>query len=254
MPYITEDRSTNPTTFSLGNPNLKPEHANSYDLLVQHYLKPFGVIQAGFFYKDLSDPIYFVNARTVTSGPYAGFQLAQIINGSTASLWGFEGAYIQHLGFLPGLMSGLGVSANYSWTTSQANNLPGRSDTPALQRQAPNTWNISPTYDRGRLSVRMGLSYNGASIFQYQYQTQPPGTPDYGPKGPNGDQYLYAHLQVDAQGSFRVRKDLSVLVQGLNLTNEVFGFYNGGPLYVDQREYYKPTYSFGLRWQPRRED
>jgi TonB-dependent receptor len=254
VPYVTEDRSTNPTTFSLGNPNLKPEHANSYDLLYQQYLKPFGEIQAGFFYKDLSDPIYFVNARTVNSGPYTGFQLAQIINGSSASLWGFEAAYIQHLGFLPGLLSGLGISANYSWTTSQANNLPGRSDTPALQRQAPNTWNISPTYDRGRLSVRMGLSYNGASIFQYQYQTQPAGTPDYGAKGPNGDQYLYAHLQVDAQGSFRVRKDLSVLVQGLNLTNEVFGFYNGSPLYVDQREYYKPTYSFGLRWQPRRED
>jgi TonB-dependent receptor len=254
VPYIQEDRSTNPTTFSLGNPNLQPEHANSYDLLYQQYLKPFGSITAGFFYKDLSSPIYFTNARTVTSGPYTGFQLAQIINGTTASLWGFEAAYIQHLGFLPGLMSGLGISANYSWTTSQANNLPGRTDTPALQRQAANTWNISPTYDRGRLSVRLGLSYNGPSIYQYQYQTQPAGTPDFGPKGPNGDNFLYPHLQVDAQGSFRMRKDLSLLVQGLNLTNEVFGFYNGSPMYVVQREYYKPTYTFGLRWQPRRED
>ena len=118
-------------------------------------------------------------------------------------------------------------------------------DSEALQRQAANTWNLSPTYDRGRLSVRLGLSYNGASIYQYQYQTQPAGTPDFGPKGPNGDQYLYPHLQVDAQGSFKMRKDLSLLVQGLNLTNEVFGFYNGSPVYVDGRLIGAVSYSLG---------
>ncbi len=30
---------------------------------------------------------------------------------------------------------------------------------------------------------------------------------------------------------------------GLNLINEVFGFFNGGPQYVVQREYYHPTYA-----------
>ena len=48
-------------------------------------------------------------------------------------------------------------------------------------------------------------------------------------------------------------KSFTVLAQGLNLTDEVFGFYNGSPWYIIQREYYKPTYSFGLRWEPRRE-
>jgi hypothetical protein len=45
-----------------------------------------------------------------------------------------------------------------------------------------------------------------------------------------------------------------VLWQGLNLTDDVFGFYNGSPWYITQREYYRPTYSFGLRWEPRREN
>ena len=35
---------------------------------------------------------------------------------------------------------------------------------------------------------------------------------------------------------------------GLNLNNEVFGFYNGSPQYVVQREYYHPTYAGGIRW------
>jgi hypothetical protein len=61
-------------------------------------------------------------------------------------------------------------------------------------------------------------------------------------------------LQVDAQASVRVQRTLTVLWQGLNLTDQVFGFYNGSPWYLTQREYYKPTYSFGLRWEPRREN
>lgn len=67
-------------------------------------------------------------------------------------------------------------------------------------------------------------------------------------KGPNGDNYLYSHLQVDAQASFRLPKGFTAIVYGLNLTNEVFGFYQGSPIWVVQREYYNRTYAAGLRW------
>jgi hypothetical protein len=137
---------------------------------------------------------------------------------------GFEAAY-QQLGFLPGRLSGLGISANHSDTASRAYNVPGQADNPPLQRQAPHTWNIRPTYDRGRLSMRLGVSYNAANIFQYNYSD---GTA-LGLKGP-GYIYLYTHLQVDAQGSFRLAKGFSAVVYGLNLTNQVFGFYQGNPL------------------------
>jgi TonB-dependent receptor len=250
VPYVTLDPSHTPTRVSVGNPNLLPEHANNYDLLYERYLKPFGEIQAGFFYKQLSAPIYYITTPPGGYPAYINDQVSQIINGVNARLLGFEVAYIQHLGFLPGALSGTGISANYSWTTSNSGSLPGRTDTPALQRQAPNTWNISPTYDKGRFSTRVGLSYNGASIYSYQWTT---GAGVGGPAGPAGDIYFYPHLQVDAQASYRVKKNLTFLVQGLNLTNEVFGFYNGSPQYVIQREFYSPTYSFGLRWEPRRE-
>ena len=48
----------------------------------------------------------------------------------------------------------------------------------------------------------------------------------------------------------RVASGLSVVVYGLNLTNEVFGFYNGSPQYVVQREFYQPTFAVGLRINP----
>jgi hypothetical protein len=53
---------------------------------------------------------------------------------------------------------------------------------------------------------------------------------------------------VDAQASYRLGKGIEVYAQGLNLNNEVFGFYYGSLQYIAQREYYHPTYGGGLRW------
>jgi hypothetical protein len=66
--------------------------------------------------------------------------------------------------------------------------------------------------------------------------------------GPNGDQYLYAHTQYDIQGSYRIVKGLKFVAYGLNLSNEVFGFYQGSTIYPIQREFYHPTFSFGFRY------
>jgi hypothetical protein len=37
------------------------------------------------------------------------------------------------------------------------------------------------------------------------------------------------------------------------MTNEVFGYYQGSPIFVNQREWYKPTYAGGLRYNLNRE-
>ena len=241
------DSSTFPPTVTIGNPALKPEHANDYDALYERYLNPVGMIRAGFFYKSLTDPIVtlLLGPQPNPSCPQATCFVSQAGNAGTAYITGVEFSFEQHFTYLPGLLGGLGLFANYSYTTSQANNVnPGnRTDSPALLRQAPNTWNISPTFDRGRLSLRAGMAYNGANIFQYAFVGDPNGL-----RGPGGDVYLFQHFQVDAQASLRLGKGWTALFQGLNLNNAVFGFYNGSPQFFIQREYYKPTYTLGFRW------
>jgi TonB-dependent receptor len=249
---------------SYGNPDLKAETANNYDLLFEHYLKPFGEIQAGVFYKSLYDPIVgtsslvqnFTPPPPYNTSTYQGnYIISQPVNAGSAHLFGFELAYLQRFSSLPGFLSGLGLSANYSYTDSGTGGIPGRSDHPHLLRQAPHTWNISPTYDRGRFSYRLGLSYNDANIFSYQYQDGTSGstaTPG-GIKGPDSDTYLYPHMQIDMQGSVRLEKGFTFVAYILNTNNEVFGFYNGSSQYLIQREYYKPTYALGLRWSPTHE-
>ena len=244
-------------TATLGNPNLKAETASNFDVLVEHYLNPFGMISGGFFYKRLTDPIVtntFVldNFQPSPVAPVGTYTVTQPVNAGSAWIAGFEASYLQHLSFLPGKFGGLGISANYGYTDSRASGLSGRSDHPRLLRNAPNTWNVSPTYDRGRFSIRVGLSYNQANIASYSFQDGTGGsdpTPG-GLKGPFGDLYFYSHLQVDAQGSVRLGKGLSFIAYGLNLTNEVFGFYQGSSQFMIQREYYQPTYAAGFRWNP----
>jgi TonB-dependent receptor len=261
VPSTTVDPNASPKSISKGNPALLPTKANNYDVLIEHYFQPLGILQAGYFYKQLSDPIFPTTSQT-TDPQYPGviFQLNQSINGPSAHIQGIETQWEQRFSFLPGLLSGIGISANYSYVTSQITfpygfnaptvGAPGRTDKPRLERDAPNNYNFDLTYDKGPFSSRFAISHNDANIYAYQWGpgTGPVSDPILGLKGPTGDQYLYAHTQFDIQGSYRFYRGIQLVVSGLNLSNEVFGFYNGSEQYPVQREYYRPTLSFGVRW------
>jgi TonB-dependent receptor len=251
--WTIKGNGTNPFQASLGNPNLHAETGDDLDVLYDHYFKTFGVFSAGFFYKFLHDPIVTVqqtvNPFTPAGGPTGNYLVQQPVNTGSGWVTGLEVAYLQHFSSLPGAWAGLGLSANYGYTASRANGIPNRSDTPMLPRTSPNALNFSPTYDRGRFSLRLGVSYNEANIDLYNFTNGTPG----GLKGPLGDVYFYTHAQVDAQGSVKLNHGLTVVAQALDLNNEVFGFYQGSSQFMIQREYYQPTVSLGLRWEPSRE-
>lgn len=244
-------------TVTFGNPNLKAETGDDIDVLYEHYFKTFGVVSGGYFFKHLADPP--VSTQTVLnnylppgapSSDQGTYLATNYINAGSAWISGVELQYVQHWSNLPGFLGGLGMNANYSYIGSQTSGIAGRSDKPRLLENAPNLFDIGPTFNRGPLSMEMNINFNQASIYGYQYTDGAPG----GINGPLGDYYNYNHTQIDAQGSYAIRHDLKLIVSGLNLTNEEFGFYYGSPKYDTQREFYHPTYFFGLRWNPGRGD
>jgi hypothetical protein len=102
------------------------------------------------------------------------------------------------------------------------------------------------------------MTYNQANIAAYQYNVSNAGPivaggGGGGPQGPNGDNYFYSHLQIDLQGTYKLPKGFTAVAYGLNLNNEVFGFYNGSTIYPVQREFYRQTFGAGLRWSPTHE-
>jgi TonB-dependent receptor len=269
VPYVTEDSTASPIAVTIGNPSLRPEHANNYDVMFEQSLHPLGLVQAGFFFKQITAPQvlttlpgglslsnfpagYFPTSIQSVLSQYPGDAIIQTINGQNAYIYGLELSFQQHFSYLPGLLRGLGMSANYSYAASQEKGLPLRVDHPTTIDQSPNTWKVSPTYDTKRLSARVGLAYDQASLFSYLYVSptlvtgaDPSGL---GTKGPSGDVFTLTHFQVDAQVSYRFYKGISAVVSGLNLNNEVFGYYQGSTQFVNQREFYKPTYTGGLKW------
>jgi TonB-dependent receptor len=255
--WSTNGNGSNKYSINFGNANLKAETGDDVDVLYDHYLKTFGIVSVGYFYKALHDPIVSSSHQLTNYLPpgappvdRGNYLATQPVNAGSAWLSGFEASYLQHYTNLPGFLGGLGMSANYSYIRSSTNGIPGRSDHPRLLRNSPNVFNISPTYDKGRYSLRLGISYNQASIYGYQYQDGMPG----GVNGPLSDIYFYSHIEVDAEGIIGMGHNLSLVVSGLDLNNEVFGFYQGSSQYMIQREYYQPTFSGGVRWTPTRKE
>jgi TonB-dependent receptor len=254
VPYLLDNGAGSIPRYSIGNPKEQATHANNFDVLLEQELRPFGVIQAGYFYKQLIDPIVSVFTPYTTVNPDGYNDLAQQnVNAANASVYGLEFSWQQRLSSLPGPLRGLTMMANYAYTGSHTHGILGRTDDPPLIGQARHAFNIEPSYELGRVEVHTGISYNGANDNAYQYfnnQADPSNNTAGPPNGPLGDNYFYPHLQVDAQAAFRLYRGLQLVFNGLNLNNEVFGFYNGSPQYMTQREYYKPTYSASLRWHP----
>ena len=261
VPYIVFTTAGGPSGVNLvqiGNTGLVAEHANDFDLLYERFLPSVGMIEGGYFYKQITQPIYLQQSIVPATGSplsqlYAGDYVQQEVNGDHAYVQGIELAYQQHLTSLPGVLGGARIIANFAYTNSKNYNLANRTDTPQLVGQAPFSWNIGPSYANKRALVTVGVSHNSANVYAYQYQSTGPAAVPFGPTGPNGDNYFYSHTQVDAQGTYYIAKGFTVLASGQNMNNEFFGFYNGSPKYMTQREYYKPTFSFGLRWNPHHE-
>ena len=232
---------SNPGNLSSGNPDLQPQHAWNYDAMVEHFFQSVGVVSAGVFYKSINDLI--INQTFVYNGPvtaFVGQAGTRPTNVGSGHLVGFEAEWTQRLTSLPGLFNGLGFDANYTHVDSRALVDPSSNRYAPLPRQAPNLGNFGLTYDRGPVSGRAAWSYQGANIVSY----------GDGTATANGDNYFYAHSQIDASLSYNFTSSVQLQLQALNLNNAVFGFFNGTPKhdYSIQREYYGRTFYLGAKY------
>ena len=232
---------SNPANLSSGNPDLRPQHAWNYDLMLEHFFPSVGVISGGVFYKSINDLI--ISQDFVYNGPvqdFVGQAGTRPTNVGSGHLLGFEAEWSQRLTSLPGLLNGLGFDANYTHADSRALVDPSTNRYAPLPRQSPNLANLGISYDRGPIDGRAAWSYQGANIVSY----------GDGTATANGDNYFYAHSQIDASLSYNFSSAVQIQFQALNLNNAVFGFFNGTPKndYSIQREYYGRTFYLGAKY------
>ena len=239
-PFITVPDG-NAVVASIGNPDLKPTRALNLDLMLERYFRSVGFVQLGVFHKKLDDFIFQSQraaAATDNLGPTV-ITLSQPINGATGSLTGFEVAWQQNLTFLPGVMRGLGVNANYTRTNSSAT-LPSREGTKSrLPGQAGNAANLGLFYEYSRLSLRAGYNFSDEYL-EVVGATQAT------------DIHVASRGQLDISGSLRLMRQATMFMETNNLTNQPLRRFEGRSErgWAPADEYYRSWGMIGVRIQP----
>lgn len=156
-----------------GNRNLKPVESWNFDLSAEWYFDDVGSFTASAFRKELSNLVTFgpsFRELTTESGVTQEVEVNGPANDLEGSLYGFEFAYQQTYDFLPGLLSGLGLQATYTYVNAEdlSNSTlgPQRSDFAsnlALSGVSEDTINITGFYENDKISAR--LAYNWRSDY-----------------------------------------------------------------------------------------
>jgi len=138
----------------IGNPNLKPAESWNYDASAEYFFPPLGVISAGIFHKDISD---FVFSSSSIAADGVDERTRQ--NGEGGQVTGLEFAWVQQFTGLPGLLSGLGIEANYTALINSKGSYPGRTENLSLVNSPDHIVNGVLSYAQGPVSVRLSYNY-----------------------------------------------------------------------------------------------
>jgi TonB-dependent receptor len=215
-------------TSTAGNPNLKPITSDNFDATLEWYFagSRVGSLTIDGFLKNIHNYIYSSTiGRDITSN---GVTETIFVRGpknfsGTGKVKGFEIAYTQTYDFLPGLLSGFGLSANYTYVTSKGipnsflnggtptNNSPiGVPGNLPLAQLSKHTINIEPFYEKGPVSIRVAYNWRSKFLLTESDVIQP-----YFPIWNDKTGTL------DASAFYTFSPALKIGVQAQNLTNEV---------------------------------
>jgi len=221
------DSNGNPTS-SAGNPFLKPITSDNFDATLEWYFggSRVGSLTVDFFLKNIHNYVFSSTVpRPITqNGITENVAVRSPSNFTgTGRVKGFEVSYTQTFDFLPGLLSGFGLSANYAYvdssgipnsflnTGASASTPPvGVSGNLPLAQLSKHTVNIEPFYEKGPISLR--VAYNWRSKFLL---TESDVIFPYSPIFQKG------YGTLDASAFYTIAPWLKVGVQAQNLTNSL---------------------------------
>ena len=174
------------------NYKVTPSRSTNYDAYLSIYDNTIGLLTAGVFLKNISDLIYpwsfhvsgtnalpyFPSGILGTSLPTGNYEISTYVNDSSkVSDYGAEFDWQTHFWYLPGALSGLVLSANYTHIFSKAHypytytQVPGRSiqyiDTSFVDRllyQPDDIINLSVGFDYKGFSILVSMIYQ-SNIF-----------------------------------------------------------------------------------------
>lgn len=222
---ITTTRQGGDLTSTSGNPALEPFESDNLDLSLEWYYDDSSYVSAGYFKKDVAN--FIVNSQenrtfalpngslltdpstgSDSSAPDADDEVAVFSNtlpnnGENATVDGMEFAVQHNFG-----ESGFGVIANATVVTSDAELDPDDITQVFALTGLSDSFNLVGYYEQGPFQARLAWNWRDEFV---QSLTQTQG---------NGPTIVEAYQQWDLSGSFDINDNVSVFVEGINLTEE----------------------------------
>ncbi len=209
---------------TINNPSLKPQMAENWDATLEYYFEPVGQLSVGWFHKTITDYIGTgILGGTVPAGndngyngEYAGYTILSSSNLGTAYVQGWEVSYQQQFTFLPGLLKGLSLAANYT-TLDTHGNFGGTSYLVGEQVVGfiPRTANLSLSWRYRNFSTHVLMNYTSDYIRAYSAGT------------PGRNQYQLKRTITNLGFGYELRRGVSLFCDVSNLTNEPQAYYRG---------------------------
>jgi TonB-dependent receptor len=219
---------------TVGNPDLKPATANSFDLTIEKYLESAGILSLGVFDKEFKD--YIVPDQTgfqTLPGAQLPLRVFTFSNVGKSHARGAEFNWEQRFKNLPGVLGGLGASANYTFVDSRIQIRPGEFST--LPSASKNTWNAAAFYEQYGLGLRLVAYSTSADLFAIGSQK-------------SGDVWNATRTSMDFGSTYAFTEHWTAYFNAKNLLNTAHKFYQGTYERVIQREFYGQTYQVGVRF------
>jgi iron complex outermembrane receptor protein len=251
-----------------GSTALKPTRSNNLDLTAEYYFGKGSSLTLALFNKKLKDIV--IDKTTLlpindVTGQSHDFLLTAPVNGARGRVSGLELGYQQYFDMLPGLLSGFGVSANYTYIDSKLDvGLPanrkwctpstdettitsalGGCDTDGryfsgdlpVMGLSKNAYNLALLYDKGPVSARVAYSWRSSAMTAiHTWGTYDSSGISMNPDDPKFNQgysvnyvlpaWSGAYGQVDMGAQYKATDNLTVNFDVSNLTDQLYKSYN----------------------------
>ncbi len=188
-----------------GNPNLKPTLFTNFDIAVDFTLGENTTASVEAFYRDITDAIVR-RVTDITGGDFDGFERNRDENGPGAKLQGFEFTWDQKFAFLPGILDGFGINANYVFTDSATEYFERPGETLPLTDQARHELTLTLTYKRGPTYAQIEYGFEGAELSNVSDK-------------PEEDRYNQSSSHIDVSFSYELNKSIRLFADIENISN-----------------------------------
>jgi TonB-dependent receptor len=234
--------NTTGLTGSGGNPRLKPVKSTNFDAGLEWYFARAGSLTATGFRRQFNGYVQ----PSFGYESYGGLQYRVSRPGNTGSgdLNGLELGYQQFYDWLPSVLSGLGLQANFTLMDGKTADVStGLNRT--ITGVSKTAFNLIGLYEKGSWSGRLAYNWRSKFIDTYAFATNgKAGTANYN----SFDLWARATAQMDGSVSFRVNDKLTFTFEAVNILDTKFkDYFNDPNLYPRDTRRYDRTFELGFR-------